>query len=69
MTTNTSSTTVATRLNAAIQETEKRINPDRVVKLREFKSRVDKLQERGLINREEYSNFTTAQFQKWARNS
>ena len=74
MTTNSFSTAdvssdVALRVTKAVQETEGKINFERLAKLREFKVRVDRLKERGLLNQQEYSSFTTVQFERWSRNS
>jgi hypothetical protein len=63
------SSDVALRVAKAIQEKERKIDFERLAKLREFKVRVDRLKDRGLLNQQEYSNFTTVQFEKWSRNN
>jgi hypothetical protein len=63
------SSDVALRVTKAIQEKERKIDFERLAKLREFKVRVDRLKDRGLLNQQEYSNFTTVQFEKWSRNN
>ncbi len=63
------SSDVALRVTKAIKEKERKIDFERLAKLREFKVRVDRLKDRGLLNQQEYSNFTTVQFEKWSRNN
>ena len=69
MTTNTSSTAVATsdlaqRVGDAMKTAIESLSPERLMRIQEIKKRVDELSEKGLLRREKFSEASSADLRK-----
>ena len=55
---------VADKLGSTIDKTAKSIAPNRAKKLREIQKRIDDLNSRGLLKKQEYVSISTSEFER-----